>query len=365
MKKFILSVMIGLLSLSVFSQYPDLSAPLLFNNRETYGDIRNKINLNNINVFSKVNENIDSIYRHHVRMFNMNIILNTILDTTISHNDRLKILEGVGQGAIYTASNGLVLANNDIRLGGSLLQNTILYTGGYNFLLGAGAGNPAMCNPNIYFTSSDLYLRNSNHYSVPTSSVILNLKSDGFFTIESSPVIGISTQSISTTSSGIVLSSSVMGTSNIVTLGYTGGLKYSGDYSSLYTSRSIPDWAAVNKLNDTIIIQIICTTDTLTVTPTSTGDVLAVSDDLNGCDLIKIEARSSQPGNGTVSVNAYRVRTEVPHIMTSTAASLLSDGTIDTTYDDLLDGDFIRLSFSEAGATDETVGVFAILTFVR
>jgi len=118
-------------------------------------------------------------------------------------------------------------------------------------------------------------------------------------------------------------------------------------------------------VNDTIMVMINVTTDTLTSTADSTGWVLPINRTLNGCNLIYVEAFSSSNGNGTADIDVIRLRSAAIDNVTSTGADISGVATINTDNDDVITGDYYNFTFKETGATTYTIGVDVYLKFLR
>lgn len=118
-------------------------------------------------------------------------------------------------------------------------------------------------------------------------------------------------------------------------------------------------------VNDTILIMLRVTDDTLTSSEVKVGYILPINRTLNGCNLISVEAFSPHVGDGTASVNVYRYRSGSLELVTSTGASINGTATINTLFDDVTTGDYYDFGYSESGATTYTVSVDVYLKFLR
>jgi hypothetical protein len=113
----------------------------------------------------------------------------------------------------------------------------------------------------------------------------------------------------------------------------------------------------------------ICTTDTTSTSPASTGYYFGIDEDYAGYKLVRVVIRcSGDPGDLTPSVNVYRRRggfggTEVA--MTSAGGDFNDNAAIDLNNDDLADGDEIEVRWTYSGSGDAPDGLYAILTLQK
>jgi hypothetical protein len=118
-------------------------------------------------------------------------------------------------------------------------------------------------------------------------------------------------------------------------------------------------------LNDTILVMVRATDDTLTSTEVKSGYIFAINRNLNGFNLAQVEAFSPGNGNGTAAVKVYRLRGGTLQTVTSTGADISGTATVDTDYDDVITGDYYDFGYKETGATSYTIAVDVYLKFVR
>ena len=119
-------------------------------------------------------------------------------------------------------------------------------------------------------------------------------------------------------------------------------------------------------INDTTVVVINITTDTLTSTEVYSGGIFPIGLELNGWRVYRAQAFSPNPGDGDQDIKAYRIRNLV-----GTGSAFITDmeiggtGDIDTDYDDMVTGDYLNFGYKETGTSDYTIGVDVILTFIR
>lgn len=118
-------------------------------------------------------------------------------------------------------------------------------------------------------------------------------------------------------------------------------------------------------INDTILVMVRVTDDTLTSTEVFSGYILPIGRTLNGCNLIQAEAFSPGNGDGTAAIKIYRMRSAARETVTTTGADINSTATIDTGFDDVQTGDYYDFGFKETGAAAYTVAVDMYLKFLR
>jgi hypothetical protein len=114
----------------------------------------------------------------------------------------------------------------------------------------------------------------------------------------------------------------------------------------------------------TICLQYICTTDTTSTTPNSSGYFIGIYDNLNGYNLVKVELLyANSQGDMALSVNVWRNRGGTEVAMTSTGASFVADATIDTANDDVAANDRLEMRWTYTGGTTAADGFMVMLTF--
>ena len=90
---------------------------------------------------------------------------------------------------------------------------------------------------------------------------------------------------------------------------------------------------------------------------------IAIGNVIAGTNLVGVEAFSPVPGNKTVTCHVYRKRSGVVSQMTTVGATLSTDATINTVYDDLGKGDLLMVSYSQGAGSTNSTGLYVILTF--
>ena len=119
-------------------------------------------------------------------------------------------------------------------------------------------------------------------------------------------------------------------------------------------------------INDTILVMIRVTDDTLSATADSSGWIFPIGLALNGCTLISVEAYSPGEGTGgTAYIGVLRKRSGTIENVTSTGADIGGTATINTAYDDVATADYYNFTFRETGASPNTIAVDAYLKFLR
>lgn len=112
-------------------------------------------------------------------------------------------------------------------------------------------------------------------------------------------------------------------------------------------------------------VQILVTNEELT----SGGEsdyIFTITDQLNSWNLYKVEAKPAMiAGDHTMSVNVYRKRSGTEVAMTSAGASFTTDATINTSNDDLLDGDQLEFRWTFSGGSTAPTGLIVQLTFQK
>lgn len=114
----------------------------------------------------------------------------------------------------------------------------------------------------------------------------------------------------------------------------------------------------------TASIQYICTTDTTSTSPNSTGYFIGVYDNIDGMNLVKVEALyAGSQGDMVLAADVWRNRSGVEAKMTTTGASFTSDATINSDYDDIATGDRLEIRWTYTGGTTAADGFMINLTF--
>jgi hypothetical protein len=116
----------------------------------------------------------------------------------------------------------------------------------------------------------------------------------------------------------------------------------------------------------TASIQYICTTDATSTSPNSTGYFIGIYDNLNGFNLVKVEALYAESqGDMTLAAYVWRNRANVEVAMTSVGASFSADATINPDYDDVATGDRLEIRWTYTGGTTAADGFMINLTFQK
>jgi hypothetical protein len=119
-------------------------------------------------------------------------------------------------------------------------------------------------------------------------------------------------------------------------------------------------------INDTAVLVINATVDTLTATEVYSGGIFPIGLELNGWNIYRAQAFSPDKGDGTQVIKVYRIRTPgSTGDAVVTSMGIGGTGTIDTDYDNMLAGDYLNFGYYESGTSNYTIGVDVIITFVR
>lgn len=118
-------------------------------------------------------------------------------------------------------------------------------------------------------------------------------------------------------------------------------------------------------VNDTAMVILRVTEDTLTATVDSSGWIFPIPLELNGFELVSVQAYSPGNGNGTAAIEVFRRRSTTEVDVTSSGADINGTATINPVYNDIATGDYYSFGFSESGATIYTVAVDVFLKFLR
>jgi hypothetical protein len=126
------------------------------------------------------------------------------------------------------------------------------------------------------------------------------------------------------------------------------------------------DSTRLKKINDTILVMVRVTDDTLETVVDSSGWILPINRTLNGCTLIQVEAFSPGEGTGgTAYIGVIRKRSGSVENVTSTAADIGGTAVINTAYDDVATNDYYNFTFRETGASPNTIAADVYLKFLR
>jgi hypothetical protein len=142
----------------------------------------------------------------------------------------------------------------------------------------------------------------------------------------------------------------------------SGTLRYKAGQVELFNGTS---WAAIGLSNDPVTVQIEVTSETL-VSGGSPTYVMWIPTALLGMNLISMKAKQSPgqvAGDRSIFVDMYRNRGGTITMMTSTGATFSTGATINTTYDDVQEGDAIGFGWSFTGGTTSPVGLYVTLEF--
>lgn len=233
MKKIIIGVLLIFSGLLGYSQIPDITPPVLFQNQQSYGAIRGIINTNANNFASYANRLRDSIATHNLR-------LRAIEKDTATYGTG-----GGGTGSTYIFSNGLTETNGTVSLGGNISSNTYLTTGNNLFRLRNLSSSPLSGNYSyMNFSGTGLSIYSTAVNPAIVSGSTLDINNEGFTLWSKDAGTGVeaSIGRWSGAASGLLFQYDVGTSGNYRTLTFdTQGLKYGGDYSSNYTDRSLVD----------------------------------------------------------------------------------------------------------------------------
>ena len=120
-------------------------------------------------------------------------------------------------------------------------------------------------------------------------------------------------------------------------------------------------------IKDSVEVQLVVDNDTLPSAEYPTGDIMVVGSRLAGYNLTKATAYVSVAGDGIAYLSVYRHRGGSSVNMTSGSASVTAaarvNATINTTYDDLAEGDWISCKYYDTGSpVSEIMNVVLIFT---
>jgi len=119
-------------------------------------------------------------------------------------------------------------------------------------------------------------------------------------------------------------------------------------------------------VNDTVIVMIRVTDDTLTTSEVYAGYILPFSTAFNGWQLVEVLAYSPGEGTGgTAAVNVYRLRGGSRETVTDSGADIGGSASIDDNYDDIETGDYYDFGYVETGASPNTIAVDVYLKLIR
>jgi hypothetical protein len=142
-----------------------------------------------------------------------------------------------------------------------------------------------------------------------------------------------------------VLTSTTTATSTNVTQGDT-LTSHNTRINAIKTSLAI--------IKDSVEVQLVVDNDTLPSAEYPTGDILVIGRRLAGYNLTKATAYVSVAGDGIAYLSVYRHRGGSSVNMTSGSASVTAaarvNATINTTYDDLAEGDWISCKYYDTGS---------------
>lgn len=122
----------------------------------------------------------------------------------------------------------------------------------------------------------------------------------------------------------------------------------------------------VKEISPPISVQLECTRDTISLSPNVSGYRLAIPGWMTGYDLVQVEA---YPGNSTgtmtPSINIYRNRGGTEVAMTSAGANFTTVATINTSNDDVAQGDRLEARWTLTGTKPAPDGMMVNLIFKK
>lgn len=141
----------------------------------------------------------------------------------------------------------------------------------------------------------------------------------------------------------------------------------STNLASLLTRMTTAE-ANITAVKDSAEIQLTIDVDTLPSAEVNTGNIFVIGRRLDGYILTEATIYTAEAGDGTASATIYRLRGASQATMTSAnatvTASTRTNATINASYDDVAEGDWIQIGYADTG-TPTSTGLNAILIFKR
>ena len=191
------------------------------------------------------------------------------------------------------------------------------------------------------------------------------------FTTTLSSAISTATSTNSTQDSRLAIMEAIDHThSNKTTLDLVTSAYKDADSTNLASllSRMTTAESNITAIKDSAEVQLVIDVDTLPSVEVNTGNIFVIGRRLDGYILTEATIYTAEAGDGTASATIYRLRGASQATMTSSAATVTAstrtNATINASYDDVQEGDWIQIGCSDTG-TPTSTGLNAVLIFKK